>query len=112
MLNCYRFAHIKMFRISHKGILMKQESYFDGGLLSFIGHSIVATLITIFTLSIYAPWGIMINWKVKHTVIDGQRLYFDGKAIQLFGNWIKWLILTIITIGIYSFCLCTCCLFK
>lgn len=105
MLNCYRFAHIKTFRISHKGVLMKQESYFDGGLLSYIGHSIVATLITIFTLGICAPWGIciMINWKVKHTVIDGHRLYFDGKAIQLFGNWIKWLILTIITIGIYSF---------
>lgn len=44
----------------------------------------------------------MINWKVKHTVIDGHRLYFDGTAIQLFGNWIKWLILTVITLGIYS----------
>lgn len=45
----------------------------------------------------------MINWKVKHTVIDGHRLYFDGTAMQLFGNWIKWLILTVITLGIYSF---------
>lgn len=45
----------------------------------------------------------MINWKVKQTVIDGQRLYFDGTAMQLFGNWIKWLILTVITLGIYSF---------
>lgn len=45
----------------------------------------------------------MINWKVKHTVIDGHRLYFDGTAMQLFGNWIKWLILTVIKLGIYSF---------
>ncbi|UVF03531.1 YjgN family protein [Streptococcus equinus] len=84
---------------------MKQESYFDGGLLSYIGHCIITTLITIFTLGIRAPWGIciMINWKIKHTVIDGHRLYFDGTATQLFGNWIKWLILTIITLGIYSF---------
>lgn len=84
---------------------MKRESYFDGGLLSYVGHSILAGLITILTLRICAPWGIciMINWKVKHTVIDGHRLAFDGTATQLFGNWIKWLILTIITIGIYSF---------
>ena len=84
---------------------MKQESYFDGGLLSYVGHRIIASMITICTLGICAPWGIciMINWKVKHTVIDGHRLYFDGTATQLFGNWIKWLILTIITIGIYSF---------
>ena len=65
---------------------MKQESYFDGGLLSYVSHRIIASLITICTLGICAPWGIciMVNWKVKHTVI-------------------KWLILTIITIGIYSF---------
>jgi len=27
--------------------------------------------------------------KIKHTVVDGQRLYFDGTGTQLFGNWIK-----------------------
>lgn len=64
---------------------MGRESYFDGGLLSYIGYSIIASLITILTLGICAPWGIciMINWKVKHTVIDGHRLYFDGTATQL-----------------------------
>ena len=84
---------------------MKRESYFDGGLLSYVGHSILAGLITILTLGICAPWGIciMINWKVQHTVIDGHRLAFDGTATQLFGNWIKWLLLSIITLGIYSF---------
>lgn len=40
MLNCYRFAHIKMFRISHKEVSMKQESYFDSGLLSYIEHNL------------------------------------------------------------------------
>lgn len=45
----------------------------------------------------------MQDWKVRHTVIDGQRLYFDGTGAQLFGNWIKWFLLTIITLGIYSF---------
>lgn len=58
---------------------MYKESYFDGGLFSYIGHAILAILITVLTLGICAPWGmcILYNWKVKHTVIDGHRLYFD-----------------------------------
>ena len=49
---------------------MYKESYFDGGLFSYIGHVILATLITVFTLGICAPWGmcILYNWKIKHTV--------------------------------------------
>ncbi|WP_142668736.1 DUF898 family protein [Enterococcus faecalis] len=82
-----------------------KNSYFDGDLATYIGTSILATLITVFTLGICAPWRIcmMYNWKIKHTVIDGKRLYFDGTAMQLFGHWIKWLLLTIITLGIYGF---------
>lgn len=54
---------------------MYRESYFDGGLLSYIGHVLLSTLITVFTFGICAPWGmcIMYNWKIKHTVIDGHR---------------------------------------
>lgn len=82
-----------------------KNSYFDGGLVTYIGTSILATLITVCTFGICAPWGICLlyNWKIKHTVINGKRLYFDGTAIQLFGNWIKWLLLTFITLGIYGF---------
>lgn len=56
---------------------MNKESYFDGGLLSFIGHSIVAFFIIALTLGIATPWAVcfMQGWKVRHTVIDGQRLY-------------------------------------
>ena len=84
---------------------MIRESYFDGGLLSYIGHSIIAGMITFFSLGIATPWAVcwMQNWKVKHTVIDGHRLYFDGTGAQLFGNWIKWFFLSIITLGIYLF---------
>ena len=84
---------------------MNKESYFDGGLLSFIGHWIVAFFIITLTLGIATPWAVcfMQDWKVRHTGIDGQRLYFDGTGTQLFGNWIKWFLLTIITLGIYSF---------
>ncbi|MFS0961840.1 DUF898 family protein [Enterococcus durans] len=82
-----------------------RNSYFDGGLVTYIGTSILATLINVCTFGICAPWGICLlyNWKIKHTVINGKRLYFDGTAMQLFGNWIKWLLLTFITLGIYGF---------
>lgn len=85
--------------------VQNNESYFDGGLLSYIGHSILAFLIIIFTFGICTPWAvcIMYGWKVKHTVINGNRLEFTGTAMGLFGNWIKWFLLTIITFGIYSF---------
>ncbi|MFW8051780.1 hypothetical protein [Vagococcus fluvialis] len=82
-----------------------RKSYFDGGLLSYIGTQLLAFLVTVLTFGICAPWGICMryNWSIKHKVIDGRRLYFDGTAIQLFGNWIKWWFLTIITFGIYGF---------
>ena len=34
---------------------MYRESYFDGGLFSYIGHVLLATLITVLTLGICAP---------------------------------------------------------
>lgn len=81
------------------------QSYFDAGLLSYIGHSLLAAVITIFTLGIGAPWGIvlMYRWKIEHTIIEGRRLQFNGTAIGLFGHWIKWFLLTIVSLGIYSF---------
>ena len=84
---------------------MKEESYFEGGLLQVIGWKILGALVTTVTLGICYPWAVCMvyNWETKHTVINGRRLAFDGKAIQLFGNWIKWLLLTIITFGIYGF---------
>ena len=84
---------------------MKNESYFDGGLLQLIGWKILGGLITMITLGICYPWAVCMiyNWETKHTVIEGKRLKFTGTAIGLFGNWIKWLLLTIITFGIYGF---------
>ena len=81
------------------------ESYFDGGLLSFIGWSILGTIITICTLGICFPWALCMvyRWKIDHTVINGKRLKFTGTAIGLFGLWIKWFLLCIITLGIYAF---------
>ena len=82
-----------------------EKSYFDGGLLQFIGWQILGALITVFTLGICLPWAfcMICEWEIKHTVIEGKRLKFDGSAVQLFGNWIKWLLLTFITLGIYGF---------
>ncbi|WP_052099211.1 DUF898 family protein [Paenibacillus stellifer] len=80
-------------------------SYFDGGLLEYIGWALVGWLVTVCTIGICYPWAVVVlyRWKIEHTVINGQRLRFDGTAMQLFGNWIKWWLLCIITLGIYSF---------
>lgn len=81
------------------------NSYFDGGLFSLIGWSILGRLITVVTLGICFPWALCViyGWRINHTVIEGRRLKFTGSAIGLFGQWIKWFLLCIITLGIYSF---------
>ena len=82
-----------------------RTSFFDGGLLQYIGWRIIGTLITIFTAGICYPWSVTMiyGWKINHTVIDGRRMHFTGSAVGLFGNWIKWWFLTLITFGIYGF---------
>ncbi len=82
-----------------------EESYFDGGLLDYIGISIAMWLVSIITLGIGVPWAVCIfeRWKARHTVICGRRLKFVGTGGGLFGHYIKWFLLTIITFGIYGF---------
>ena len=82
-----------------------RTSYFDGGLLQFIGWSILGTLVTVFSAGILYPWAMTMvyGWKINHTVVEGKRLRFTGSAIGLFGNWIKWWFFTFITLGIYGF---------
>lgn len=85
----------------HRG----NNSFFDGGLLSLIGWSILGAIITAITFGICYPWALCMvyGWKINHTVIEGKRMRFNGSAFSLFGHWIKWLLLTIITLGIYGF---------
>ena len=82
-----------------------RNSFFDGGLLSFIGWHLLGTIITVCTFGICYPWAVCMiyGWEINHTVIEGYRMKFTGSAFGLFGNWIKWLLLTIITLGIYGF---------
>jgi len=82
---------------------MEERSYFDGGLLSYIGWIILGSFITTCTVGICFPWAICMfyGWRINHTVIEGKRLKFNGTAMGLFGNWIKWLLLIIVTLGIY-----------
>ena len=67
--------------------LEMRNSYFDGGLVTYIGTSILATLITVCTFGICAPWGICLlyNWKIKHTVINGKKTVF-----RWYSNAIIW----------------------
>jgi uncharacterized membrane protein YjgN (DUF898 family) len=82
-----------------------RDSFFDGGLLPYIGHCILAFFVVICTFGIGTPWAtcILYKWKIEHTVVDGYRLEFTGTGAGLFGSWIKWWFFIIITFGIYSF---------
>lgn len=83
----------------------RSDSYFDGGLLSYLGWRILGFLVTVCTFGICLPWAytMIYRWRINHTVINGRRLKFTGTAIGLFGQWIKWWFLTVITFGIYGF---------
>jgi uncharacterized membrane protein YjgN (DUF898 family) len=82
-----------------------KESYFDGGLLQYIGWSLLGTLVTICTFGICLPWAVcmIIRWQTEHTVIQGKRLKFNGRAMSLLGNWLLWTLLTAVTVGIFGF---------
>lgn len=84
--------------------LNTNDSYFDGGLLEYIGIQIVGILLILVTLGLGVPWVYCMGarWRIDHTVIDGRRLHFDGTGGQLFGQYIKWWFLSLITLGIYS----------
>ena len=81
------------------------SSFFDGGLFSLIGYSILAGIMAALTFGIAYPWALcmLYSWKINHMVIEGKRMRFIGSGISLFGYWVKWLFLTIITVGIYGF---------
>ena len=81
------------------------RSYFDGGLLSYLGYRILGIIVTVFTLGICLPWAftMLYAWEAKHTVVNGHRLHFTGSAIGLWGHWWLWWFLTLITFGIYGF---------
>lgn len=78
---------------------------FDGGAATFWGTAVLAVLVSVCTLGICYPFGLVLmqRWQAKHSYIDGRRLIFTGSAWGLFGNWIKWWLLTVITAGIYGF---------
>jgi uncharacterized membrane protein YjgN (DUF898 family) len=78
---------------------------FDGGAATYFGTVLLALLITVCTLGICYPFGLVLRerWRAKHSYIEGRQLVFNGSAWELFGLWLKWFFLMIITLGIYGF---------
>jgi uncharacterized membrane protein YjgN (DUF898 family) len=78
--------------------------HFGGGAATYLGTGVLALLITVGTLGICYPFGLVLleRWRAKHTYIDGQRLTFTGSGWGLFGLWVKWFLLILITFGVYS----------
>jgi uncharacterized membrane protein YjgN (DUF898 family) len=81
-----------------------QHFSFDGGVATYWGTFLLASLITICTIGIGYPWALCLKqkWINKHTFLDGKRLKFLGGGGSLIGLWLKWMVLMIITLGIYS----------
>ena len=81
------------------------EFKFTGGAANYFGTSLLAFLITVFTLGICYPFALVLmeRWKAKHATISNKKVVFTGTGLGLFGLWLKWFFLTLITLGIYSF---------
>lgn len=82
----------------------QKASRFDGSMLGYLGINLLASLISVVTLTIGTPWALCMvyRWQAKHTQINGKRLVFDGKGIQLLGTFLKWIFFTVITVGIFA----------
>ncbi len=79
------------------------NSYFDGGILGFIGTNILASLVVAVPL-VGIAWSniIKLRWERKHTVVDSRRLSFVGTVGNFFVKYLLWGILTTVTFGIFG----------
>lgn len=79
------------------------NSYFDGGVLGFIGTNILAAFALIVPF-VGAAWSniIRLRWETKHTVTDSRRLIFTGTVGTFFLKYLLWGFLSGITLGIFA----------
>lgn len=79
------------------------NSYFDGGILGFIGTNILASLVLAIPF-VGLAWSniIKLKWEKKHTVTDSRRLVFVGTVGNFFLKYLLWGFLTVITFGIFG----------
>lgn len=80
-------------------MLDNEKSYFDGGLLQWIGWNILGAIVTVCTLGICYPWALCMvyGWKINHTVVDGRRLKSTVRG--KFGTLILKILLIICTMS-------------
>lgn len=64
---------------------MNNESYFDGGLLQFIGWSIFGFIVTTISFGILFPWAytMLYTWEAEHIIINGK---MNDSACRLISN--------------------------
>jgi len=96
---------IKKWLAKHTHFVGEEDnnSYFDGGILGFIGTNILAFFVMFIPFVGFA-WSniIKLNWERSHTVIDSRRLVFKGTVGNFFLKYLLWGILTAITFGIFA----------
>lgn len=82
-----------------------EPSEFTGSGAELLGLSILATIVSLVTCGIAAPWMLckIYHWRIDNTKINGKKLVFTGTGASLLGHWILWEVLTIVTCGLFSF---------
>ena len=79
------------------------RSEFNGGMLGYLGISILTFLHIVCTLTIGTAWAIcrFWRWQAKHTKLNGKQVVFTGKGGELFSSLVIWFLLGVITVGIF-----------
>ncbi|MBQ3220714.1 MAG: hypothetical protein IJB34_01980 [Clostridia bacterium] len=79
------------------------RSEFNGGMLGYLGISLLTFIHILFTLTIGTAWAMcrFWRWQAKHTKLNGKQVVFTGKGGELFSSLVIWFLLGVITVGIF-----------
>lgn len=80
------------------------RSEFNGGMLGYLGISLLTFLHIVCTLTIGTAWATcrFWRWQAKHTKLNGKQVVFTGKGGELFSSLVIWFLLSVITLGIFA----------
>lgn len=89
----------------HYAAVPMQQFSFNGGAGDYFVVSLLAYVLTAFTLGLGGSWAMceLWKWETEHTTYQGRRMQFNGTGGDLFGEWFLGGLLCIVTCGIYSF---------
>lgn len=80
------------------------QSEFTGTHGSYFGMHILGAAITVCSLGLLTPVVkvMLIKWRARNTIYNGEHITFNGKGGKLFGKYILWALLTVVTLTIFA----------